>query len=99
MNKKPLVSEEHLKLVKILSAKIGRRLPDYVDKDDLYSIGCIGLTKALNTFESSKGVPPRADALEPLIGNRRDTGVSDLLCYSFLVKTLSVFRQSIPRPW
>ena len=46
-----------LELVRMLAAKMAKRLPSFLDIEDLVSSGNLGLARALKTFDPSKGVP------------------------------------------
>lgn len=47
---------KYVPLVKNIVGRIAMRLPDHVDKDDLISVGIIGLMSALEKFDETKKV-------------------------------------------
>lgn len=53
MNAKNIIVEHNLRLVAHI---IKKYYSNYADQDDLISIGTIGLIKAVNTFDESKGI-------------------------------------------
>lgn len=44
----------YLPLVQKIARKISRKLPDYVDTDDLYSVGVVGMMTAIDKYDSSR---------------------------------------------
>ena len=48
--------EHYLHLVRFAAERIGAKLPDEVDVDDLMSAGTFGLVDALNSFDPDRGV-------------------------------------------
>lgn len=51
-----LLMEEYLPIVKYNAERIGAKLPDEVDRDDLISAGIFGLMDAINAFDMERGV-------------------------------------------
>jgi RNA polymerase sigma factor for flagellar operon FliA len=47
---------EYSHLVKYTTQRLAVNLPPYVDRDDLYSSGIMGLIKAVDTFEPERGL-------------------------------------------
>lgn len=43
--------------LKLVHYTIWRNFPNYGNDDDIYQIGCIGLIKAIDTFDNAKGIP------------------------------------------
>lgn len=54
MNERDQKIYDNLKLVRYV---IWRNFPNYGKDDDIYQIGCIGLIKAIDTFNESNGTP------------------------------------------
>jgi RNA polymerase sigma factor for flagellar operon FliA len=52
----------HLPTVRFLSHQLLKRLPHYVEIDDLYSAGIVGLTDAITRFDEHKGIEFRSYA-------------------------------------
>ena len=46
----------HAGLVKLIASRIGGHLPDHVDREDLISAGILGLLKAIDRYDPSRGV-------------------------------------------
>ena len=63
--KKQPAAEENLGLVHLCANKFRGRGIDY---DDLYSAGCIGLLKAVNAFDSERGVKFSTYAVPVILG-------------------------------
>jgi RNA polymerase sigma factor for flagellar operon FliA len=53
---------KYLPLVKNISNKIGMRLPNHIDVEDLHSAGILGLIDAVDKFNPERGVPFEAYA-------------------------------------
>lgn len=49
------VVKEHIWLVKCISRAMHERLPKWIDLDDLVSVGTMGLIKAVDDFDPSRG--------------------------------------------
>jgi RNA polymerase sigma factor for flagellar operon FliA len=47
--------EKYLPLVSSAVARLAMTLPDHVDRDDLYSVGLVGLLQALRNFDPTCG--------------------------------------------
>ncbi len=46
----------HAGLVKLIASRIGGHLPEHVDREDLISAGILGLLKAIDRYDPSRGV-------------------------------------------
>ena len=49
--------EDHLEMVRRIAGAMVRHLPSHVDKDELVSLGYMGLVEAQRRFDPSRGVP------------------------------------------
>jgi RNA polymerase sigma factor for flagellar operon FliA len=63
---------EHYSLVKTIALRLLRRLPDYIELEELTNIGIIGLIDAIGRFEPSKGVPFKSYAEIRIQGSMLD---------------------------
>ena len=61
-------AEEHLGLVRLCANRLAGRGVDY---EDLYSAGCLGLVKAANAFDPSRGVCFSTYAVPVIMGEMR----------------------------
>ena len=47
----------HYPVVRMIAARLVRRLPSHVDSDELINIGTVGLIEAIDRFDPGRGVP------------------------------------------
>jgi RNA polymerase sigma factor for flagellar operon FliA len=63
---------EHVGLVKILAARVSRRVPSQVEVNELIGVGMVGLVEAARRYEPSLGVPFEAFARRRIHGAMLD---------------------------
>lgn len=52
----------HLPIVRMIAARISRRIPSYVDGEELVNVGVVGLIDAVDRFDPARGTPFKAYA-------------------------------------
>ena len=53
---------DHLALVRLIAARISRRIPAHVDSEELVNVGILGLIDAVDRFDPDRGTPFKAYA-------------------------------------
>lgn len=64
---------DHLPLARGIAMKMCRRLPRYIDADEICSVGVMGLLDAAGKFDPSRGVPFGAFAHQRIRGAIQDS--------------------------
>ena len=59
-------------LVKYVLGRLSKKLPASVDRDDLFSAGCVGLLEAARRYDPSRGVPFHSYAIPRIWGAMLD---------------------------